>query len=99
LIFLEFGIANMKKGDMARTKSYSGHESAVSAIAIKSNDAHLFTTGMNDQCIIQWKVNYENKFSELDYYRIQLNVSDPFGELPSSEAFRTLQNEVLILSC
>ena len=40
---------------MHQAKSYSGHVSYVNQIEIGKNMKYLYTCGIHDQCIVQWK--------------------------------------------
>ena len=63
---MEFKFDKVMKSDMASTRCYSGHTSMISSIEI-SEDRVVCTTSLSDQCIIQWRVEYEDQHWELDF--------------------------------
>ena len=78
---------------MAATRSFCGHTSMIQCIEI-FEDKIVLTTSLKDQCIIQWQVHPEDMHYELDFNNFQLEVEDPFAEVPNRQKFEKLLNEV-----
>jgi hypothetical protein len=51
------------------------------------------TTSVSDQCIVQWRVEYEDQHWELDFNNYLPDVSDPFNEYLTRSKFDKLLNE------
>jgi hypothetical protein len=51
-------------------------------------------TGNNDQCILQYRVEYEDQDWELDFNNFLQDIPDPFGEIPHYSKFTSLNNEI-----
>ena len=83
---MEFKFDKVMKKDMAATRCYSGHTSMISSIEI-SEDRVVCTTSLSDQCIIQWRVEYEDQHWELDFNAFQPETTDPFVEVPTHHRF------------
>lgn len=58
-------------------------------------DKFVFSTSMQDQCIIQWRVEFEDQDWEMDFNKFapERIKNDPFAEVPTQEKFNTLINE------
>ncbi len=56
---IDFSVEKLKKIDMALTRGFSAHTSMVQCTEI-FEDKFIFSTALQDQCIIQWKVEYED---------------------------------------
>lgn len=54
----------------------------------------MFITGNNDQCICQFRVEYEDQDWELDFNNFVSDYSDPFGEIPPYNKFVVYTNEI-----
>lgn len=54
----------------------------------------MFITGNNDQCILQYRVEYEDQDWELDFNNFLPDIPDPFGEIPNYSKFVSLVNEI-----
>ena len=54
------------KDAMADTRSFSAHTSMIQSIEIYE-DRSVLSTSVSDQCIVQWRVEYEDKHWELDF--------------------------------
>ena len=54
----------------------------------------MFVTGNNDQCILQYKVEYEDQDWELDFNNFDPDVPDPFGEIPIFPKFTSYTTEI-----
>lgn len=51
------------------------------------------TTSVSDQCIVQWRVEYEDQHWELDFNNFLKDVSDPFNECLNRVQFDKLMKE------
>ena len=76
-------------------KSYSAHTSFISQVELY--DDYLFTTGINDECIMKWKFKQEGKYWDCDNLSEpevhEEEVLDRFFEVMSDDKFKTqLQN-------
>lgn len=51
---------------------------------------------MADQCIIQWRVEFEDQDWELDFnkFAVDRTKADPFSEIMTAEKFNTNLNEI-----
>ena len=58
------------------------------------NNKKVFATAKNDQCILQYRVEYEDQDWELDFNMFQEDVADPFGEIPHYSKFAALLTEI-----
>jgi hypothetical protein len=54
----------------------------------------MFTSALQDQCILQWKIEFEDQSWELDYNDVVQDKLDPFAEVPGQDKFTTLNKEV-----
>lgn len=77
---------------MAATRNYQAHTSMINNIEI-SQDKIVLSTATADQCIIQWRVEYEDQHWELDFNAFISDSPDPFAEVPSLTKFEKLLNE------
>jgi hypothetical protein len=75
-----------KKKDMAVARSFCGHTSFVKCIEL-FHDKLIMTTSLDDQCIIQWQIEYEDDYWELDFNGFQVSSPDPYAEYPAHEKF------------
>lgn len=62
----------VKKNEMAATRCFSAHTSMIQSIEIY-NDKKVLTTSVSDQCIVQWRVEFEDKHWELDFNQIDFD--------------------------
>ena len=74
---------------MAATRCFSGHTSNIQCIE-NFQDKLVLTTSVQDQCIVQWKIEYEDKHWELDFNQCIKTEPDPFAEFLSYEKFAKL---------
>ena len=79
---IDFKFDLLRKPEMAATRSFFGHTSMITCIEI-FEDRQVLTTSLKDQCIIQWKVEYEDMHWELDFNAVQNEINDPFAEIPA----------------
>jgi hypothetical protein len=56
---MEFNYEDVRKKDMAATRCYNAHTSAINSIE-QYCDRNVISTSLSDQCIVQWKVEYED---------------------------------------
>jgi hypothetical protein len=61
---------------------------------MEASYAKVFVTGNNDQCILQYKVEYEDRTWELDFNKFLPEIQDPFGEIPHYSVFMSLTTEI-----
>jgi hypothetical protein len=78
---------------MAISKGFDALTSMVQSINI-FDDKKVFVTGNNDQCILQYKVEYEDQDWELDFNNFDPDVPDPFGEIPIFPKFTSYTTEI-----
>ena len=90
---IDFKFDFIRKKEMAATRGYYGHTSMIQNIEIYE-DRQVLTTSLKDQCIIQWKVEYEDMHWELDFNNVQTELSDPYMEVPNKVTFDKFVNEI-----
>ena len=78
---LEFKYDRVLKREMAICKGFDALTSMIQSINI-FDDQKVFVTGNNDQCILQYRVEYEDQDWELDFNNFLPEIPDPFGEIP-----------------
>ena len=81
--------------EMCMSKTYNAHVSFTNQVEIKRN--FLFSTGMHDGCVIQWKLVEEDERWDADFRDFNLDQVDPFLELPPKDKFDNMLNETLPL--
>lgn len=89
-----FHADKVKKAEMALTRGYTAHTSMVLATEI-FEDKYVLTTSLSDQCIVQWRVEYEDQDWEMDFNRFAADrvKADPFTEVMPLEKFTTSLKE------
>lgn len=70
----------LKKTEMAATRCFSAHTSMIQSIEI-FEDKTVMSTSVSDQCIVQWRVEYEDKHWELDFNNVEYE-NHPSALLP-----------------
>ena len=86
----------MNKSRLCQSKSYSGHVSFVNQIEMDSAGDLLFTSGINDECVFQWKVNKSKKYWEMDHLDYDINREDVFfAEVEPQDKFTTIIEQLL----
>lgn len=90
---LDFKFDKVPKRQMAISKAFDCLTSMIASINI-FEDKRVFVTGNNDQCILQYRVEYEDQDWELDFNNFLPEIPDPFGEIPHYSKFMTLLNEI-----
>ncbi len=93
--FFSLCLENIEAEKMCMSKTYNAHVSFVNQTEIKGR--YLFSTGMHDGCVIQWKFVEEEENWEADFRDFTLDQPDPFLELPPKDKFDNLMNEILPL--
>ena len=78
---------------MALSKAFDALTSMIQSINILE-DKKVFVTGNNDQCILQYRVEYEDQDWELDFNNFMAEIPDPFNEIPHYTEFMRLLAEV-----
>jgi hypothetical protein len=79
----------VSKNQMAASRCFSAHTSMIQSIEIWE-DKKVISTSVSDQCIVQWRVEFEDKHWELDFNQISVDPdaatlhpqqpADPFQE-------------------
>ncbi len=72
-------VQELPNEEFALAKTYSAHISFVNQVC--SHEQHLFSTGINDECIFKWKVELEHLPSEFDNYAQGVETKDIYGEI------------------
>ena len=90
---LEFKYDKCVKRDMSISKGFDCLTSMIQSLVIY-DDKRVFVTGNNDQCILQYRVEYEDADWELDFNNFLMEIPDPFGEIPHYSKFMSLLTEV-----
>ena len=67
--------------EMCQAKSYSAHVSYINQIITNRNIKYMFTTGIMDQCIIQWRITKEKKLWDLDLLPHDRTTKDLYKEI------------------
>lgn len=89
---------NITKNRMCQSKNYQGHVSFVNQIELDKDHTHLFTTGMNDQCVFQWSISQSNKFWDLDFVEYDITKEDVFlAEVEPKTKYNSIIDEMLKL--
>lgn len=85
----------LSKTEMSLARGFSAHTSMVLCTEIYQMDS-VFSSALSDQCVIQWKVEYEDQEWELDYNNIdaKMGYSDPYEEVPAEDNFKIFLNEI-----
>jgi len=78
---------------MAISKPIDAFTSRIESLKIFQNRI-VCVTGNNDQCITQFRVEYNDQDWELDFNFFMPDISDPFGEIPNYSKFMALYSEV-----
>ena len=82
---------------MCMAKSYSSHVSYVNQIIASKNLRYLYTTGISDQCVIQWRIKQEWKLWDLDLLPHDRNTKDLYSEIMTKQKFSNLCDNILPL--
>jgi len=90
---LDFKFDKVPKTQMALSKAFDAVTSMIQSINIL-DDKKVFVTGNNDQCILQYRVEYEDQDWELDFNNFLPEASDPFCEIPQYSQFMQLSSEI-----
>jgi len=88
-----FSTNGLLKTEMALSRGFSAHTSRVISTALFSS-RYVFSTALQDQCILQWRVEFEDQDWELDYNKLNTEIKDPFAEVPTQERFKSLFSEI-----
>jgi hypothetical protein len=83
------------KRQMALSKGFDALTSMVQSLVI-FEDRKVFVTGNNDQCILQYRVEYEDQDWELDFNNFLPDIEDPYGEIPNYARFIAQSTEVWV---
>ena len=74
---------------MALSKAFDALTSMIQSINILE-DKKVFFNDNNDQCIQQYRMEYENQDWELDFNNFMSEIPDPFNEIPQYSEFMRL---------
>jgi hypothetical protein len=90
-----FNLDKIKKSEMALTRGYTAHTSMILHTE-NFEDKYILTTSLTDQCIVQWRVEFEDQDWELDFNRFAPDriKQDPFVEVMNQDKFNTYLNEI-----
>lgn len=95
---ITFTSENLTTAKMCASKTLAAHTTFVNQIELHRS-GYLFTTGMEDECILQWKIEEEKPLWDKDFLDFDISKSDAlelkYGELPDREKFQKLFNEIL----
>jgi WD40 repeat protein len=58
---------NLPRSSLCQAKRYRAHSSFVNQIEISSNGKSLFTTGISDECILEWHITNIEAKNDLDH--------------------------------
>jgi hypothetical protein len=90
---LDFKFDRVPKLEMAVSKAFDALTSMIQSINIY-DDQKVFVTGNNDQCIIQYRVEFDQIEWELDFNNFLSEAPDPFNEIPPMSKFMQLSSEI-----
>lgn len=90
---MDFDHRKLQKREMAISKGFDCMTSMIQSINI-FEDRKVFISGNNDQCILQYRVEYEDQDWELDFNNFIKEIDDPFGEIPNFDDFKELTEEI-----
>lgn len=89
---------NINKSRLCQSKAFAGHVSFVNQIEVNMNGDSLFTTGINDQCVFQWKIHKAKKVWEMDHLDYDINREDIFfSEVEPKDKYTTAIEQYLPL--
>ncbi len=80
----------LKNEKIGVSRSFSGHCNKINLIKSTSDESFLFTSDVNDQIIIEWKIKKENINSDLENFPIEIFDDDPFIETIAKDPFFAL---------
>lgn len=77
-------------------RSFAAHSSPIVSCLLSKYETFLFSTALNEQCILQWDVLYEDKNWEYDMKNefLATSSSDPFREVPTPDIIQKLVRDV-----
>ena len=90
---LDFKFDRVLKREMAVSKAFDALTSMIQSINIY-DDQKVFVTGNNDQCILQYRVEFDQIEWELDFNNFLQEAPDPFNEIPPLRDFMRLSSEI-----
>ena len=90
---LEFKYDRASKSEMAISKGVDALTTCISSLDVYENKT-IFVTGFSDQCILQYRIDFEEQEWELDFNGFFKDSKDPFGEIPSYPDFMALISEI-----
>ena len=94
---MDLKMEEISKDKMCLAKSYAAHTSFVNQCETNTkNQEFLFTTGVNDECVIKWKFVQEEQLWDLDNLEYQKDHPDVFSEMLPFNEFEQMQNVTLV---
>lgn len=80
----------LRKEKIGVSRSFSAHCHKINLIKCTSDESFLFTSDVNDQIIIEWKITKENINSDLENFPSEFLEDDPFIESLQKDHFSAL---------
>ena len=77
---------------MCYSRTFTGHCNEITKIQSTNGNKFIFTSGLNEQCIIQWNLLQEELFWDLDFFPLEIS-DDPFTDTLGKEEFEILCKE------
>jgi len=78
------------------SKGLPAHVSFVNQVEMTNNITYALTTGIHDECIMQWKVIAESNTWDLDYNEYDLNDQvDLIQEVLPKDKFKIFQTKIV----
>jgi len=78
--------------NMCYSRTFTGHCNEITKIQSTNGNKFIFTSGLNEQCIIQWNLLQEELFWDLDFFPLEIS-DDPFTDTLGKEEFEILCKE------
>ena len=97
IFFLEPDVLpeNIPKTRLHQAKTYPGHTSFVNQIELSFDAKYLFSTALEDECVLQWKLTKIEPRFELDHIDPKIDKDDIFlFEVEQKEKFYNFINEI-----
>lgn len=96
---------SMNKQEMHLAKTYSAHSSFINQLELlriynnrkKENKNYLFSTAINDECVMKWKLQIEPIHLDKDYKNYDVNENDIFEEIKPYNQFRNEIENILTI--
>ena len=89
----DFLIERLDLEKMCYSKSVPAHVSFVNQLEVHKA-GYLFSSGIHDECVMQWRYVEEEPYWDLDYRDIDVSKPDLFNEVPPKDKFENLCEKV-----